>query len=134
MLWKVHAAAIGDAMVAAKVAGLEPQVWWETMKGGAADSYVMHHDVPAVFAGHYDPSFPIALCLKDLDLIDELMRETGVRNDLIDATHARFREAGERYGLDRRRHDCVQAPGRRRGSRAPRRRRLGGLLGSPPPR
>ena len=28
------------------------------------------------------------------------MRETGVRNDLIDATHARFREAGERYGLD----------------------------------
>ncbi len=87
-------------MVAAKVAGLEPQVWWETMKGGAADSYVMHHDVPAVFAGHYDPSFPIALCLKDLDLIDELMRETGVRNDLIDATHARFREVGERYGLD----------------------------------
>ena len=100
MLWKVHAAAIGEAMVAAKVAGLEPEVWWEAMKGGAADSYVMHHDVPAVFAGHYDPSFPIALCLKDLDLIDELMRETGVRNDLIDATHARFREAGERYGLD----------------------------------
>ena len=92
-----HAAAIGEAMVAAKVAGLEPEVWWEAMKGGAADSYVMHHDVPAVFAGHYDPSFPIALCLNDLDLIAELMRETGVRNDLIKATHARFREAGERY-------------------------------------
>ena len=60
----------------------------------------MHHDVPAVFAGHYAPSFPIALCLKDLDLIAELMRETDVRNDLIKATHARFREAGERYGLD----------------------------------
>ena len=88
MLWKVHAAAIGEAMVAAKVAGLEPEVWWEAMKGGAADSYVMHHDVPAVFAGHYDPSFPIALCLKDLDLIAELMRETGVRNDLIKC-HAR---------------------------------------------
>ena len=100
MLWKVQAAAIGEAMVAAKVAGLEPQVWWEAMKGGAADSYVMHHDVPAVFAGHYAPSFPIALYLKDLDLIAELMRETGVRNDLIKATHARFREAGERYGTD----------------------------------
>ncbi len=98
MLWKVQAAAIAEAMVAAKVAGLEPQVWWEAMKGGAADSYVMHHDVPAVFAGHYDPSFPIALCLKDLDLIADLMRETGVRNDLIAAAHARFREAGERYG------------------------------------
>ena len=97
MLWMVHAAAIAEAMVAAKVAGLEPEVWWEAMKGGAADSYVMHHDVPAVFAGHYDPSFPIALCLKDLDLIADLMRETGVRNDLIEAAHARFREAGERY-------------------------------------
>ena len=98
MLWKVHAAAIGEAMVAARVAGLEPEVWWEAMKGGAADSYVMHHDVPAVFAGHYDPSFPIALCLKDLDLIAAPMQETGVRNDLIAATHARFREAGARYG------------------------------------
>ena len=100
MLWKIHAAAVDEAMVAAKLSGLEPEVWWEVMKGGAADSYVMHHDVPAVFAGHYDPSFPIALCLKDLDLIDELMTETGVRNDLIKATHARFREAGERYGTD----------------------------------
>ena len=99
VLWKVHAAAIGEATVAAKVAGLEPEVWWEAMKGGAADSYVMHHDVPAVFAGHYAPSSPIALCLKDLDLINELMRETGVRNDLIEATHARFREAGGRYGM-----------------------------------
>ena len=54
-----HAAAIGEAMVAAKVAGLEPEVWWEAMKGRAADSYVMHHDVPAVFAGHYAPSSTI---------------------------------------------------------------------------
>ena len=100
MLWKVHAAAVGEAMVAAKVAGLEPDVWWEVMKGGAADSYVLHHDVPAIFAGHYDPSFPLALCLKDLGLIDELMTETGVRNDLIRAAHERFREAGERYGTD----------------------------------
>ena len=90
----------GGVMVAAKLAGLEPDLWWEVMKGGAADSYVMHHDVPAVFAGHVDTSFPIALCLKDLDLIDELMTETGTRNDLIRATHERFREAGERYGTD----------------------------------
>jgi len=63
-LWKIHAAAIGEAMVTAKLAGLEPEVWWDVMKGGAADSFVMQHDVPSIFAGHYDPSFPIALCLK----------------------------------------------------------------------
>lgn len=97
-LWKIHAAAIGEAMVTAKLAGLDPLTWWNVMKGGAADSFVMSHDVPSIFAGHYDPSFPIALCLKDLSLIKELMDEVGTRNELTAATHARFREAGERYG------------------------------------
>jgi 3-hydroxyisobutyrate dehydrogenase-like beta-hydroxyacid dehydrogenase len=98
-LWKIHAAAIGEAMVTAKLAGLEPDIWWDVMKGGAADSFVLQHDVPSIFAGHYDPSFPLALCLKDLGLIDELMAETGTRNELTRATHERFKEAGARYGL-----------------------------------
>lgn len=97
-LWKIHAAAIGEAMVTAKLAGLPPDTWWEVMKGGAADSFVMQHDVPSIFAGHYDPSFPLALCLKDLGLIKELMDETGTRNELTRATHRRFQEASELYG------------------------------------
>ena len=68
------------------------------MQGGAADSFVLRHDVASIFAGHYDPSFSIALCLKDLDLIEELMAETGVRNDLTRAAHARFKKARDRYG------------------------------------
>lgn len=98
-LWKIHAAAIGEAMVTAKLAGLDPLTWWEVMKGGAADSFVLSHDVPSIFAGHYDPSFPIALCLKDLGLIKELMDHTGTTSTLTEATHERFREAGRRYGL-----------------------------------
>lgn len=97
-LWKIHAAAIGEAMVTAKLAGLDPLTWWEVMKGGAADSFVLSHDVPSIFAGHYDPSFPIALCLKDLGLIKELMDRVGTTNTLTEATHERFREAGRRYG------------------------------------
>jgi 3-hydroxyisobutyrate dehydrogenase-like beta-hydroxyacid dehydrogenase len=97
-LWKIHAAAIGEAMVAAKLAGLEPDVWWAAMKGGAADSFVMQHDVPSIFAGHYDPSFPLALCLKDLGLIEALMNDTGTRAELTRATHDRFKEAAARYG------------------------------------
>ena len=97
-LWKIHAAAIGEAMVTAKKAGLEPDVWWEVMKGGAADSFVMQHDVPSIFAGHYDPSFRIELCLKDLDLIQDLIKETGTRSELTEATHNRFKEAARRYG------------------------------------
>ena len=97
-LWFVHAAAIGEAMVAAKVAGLEPDVWWAAMKGGAADSFVMQHDVPSILAGHYDPSFRLALCVKDLGLIDDFLGTTGTRAELTRATYARFREAAERYG------------------------------------
>jgi len=99
-LWKIHAAAIGEAMVTAKLAGLEPDVWWAAMKGGAADSFVMQHDVPSIFAGHYDPSFPLALCLKDLGLIEGLMNEVGTRSELTRATHDRFKEAASRYGKD----------------------------------
>jgi 3-hydroxyisobutyrate dehydrogenase-like beta-hydroxyacid dehydrogenase len=97
-LWFIHAAAIGEAMVAAKVAGLDPDVWWAAMKGGAAESFVMDHDVPSILAGHYDPSFRLALCLKDLHLIDDLLQEVGTRDELTQAAHARFREAAERYG------------------------------------
>ena len=99
-LWKIHAAAIGEAMVTAKKAGLEPDVWWAAMKGGAADSFVMQHDVPSIFAGHYDPSFRLALCLKDLSLIDELVKKMGTRSELTQAAYARFREAASRYGED----------------------------------
>jgi 3-hydroxyisobutyrate dehydrogenase-like beta-hydroxyacid dehydrogenase len=99
-LWKMNAAALGKAMVTAKLAGLDPLTWWEVMKGGAADSFVLSHDVPSIFAGHYDPSFPIALCLKDLGLIKELMDHTGTTSTLTQATHERFQEAGRRYGLD----------------------------------
>ncbi|HLS68050.1 MAG TPA: NAD(P)-dependent oxidoreductase [Kiloniellales bacterium] len=99
-LWKIHAAAIGEAMVCASKAGLDPLLWWRVMKGGAADSFVMQHDVPSIFAGHYDPSFPLKLCLKDLALIQELMEATGTRGELTEACRQRFEEAADRYGVD----------------------------------
>tara|TARA_Y100001970_G_scaffold146001_1_gene179275 strand:- start:288 stop:1223 length:936 start_codon:yes stop_codon:yes gene_type:complete len=99
-LWKINAAAIGEAMVLAKKAGLEPDLWWEVMKGGAADSFVMQHDVPSIFAGHYDPSFRVELALKDLDLIKDLIKEHNTRSELTQACHDRFQEAKDRYGKE----------------------------------
>ncbi len=99
-LWKINAAAIGEAMVLAKKAGLEPNLWWEVMKGGAADSFVLQHDVPSIFAGHYDPSFRVELALKDLNLIQDLIKEYGTRSELTQACHDRFQEAKDRYGKE----------------------------------
>lgn len=53
-----------------------------------------HH--PA--AGHYDPSFRLALCLKVLTLIDDLIKQTGTRPELAQAAYARFRAATARCG------------------------------------
>jgi 3-hydroxyisobutyrate dehydrogenase len=78
--------------------GLEPDVWWRTIHARRPTAFVLRHDVPSIFAGHYDPSFPIALYLKDLSLVDELTVETEVRNELTRATLERFKEAGARYG------------------------------------
>ena len=97
-LWKIHASAIGEAMVLAKKSGLEPELWWKVMKGGAADSFVLQHDVPSIFSGHYDPSFRLELALKDLDLIQDLIKEHGTRSELTQACHERFQEAANRYG------------------------------------
>ena len=97
-LWKIHATAIGEAMVLAKKAGLEPELWWKVMKGGAADSFGLQHDVPSIFSGHYDPSFRLELALKDLDLIQDLIKEHGTRSELTQACHERFQEAANRYG------------------------------------
>lgn len=97
-LWKINAAAIGEAMVLAKQAGLDPELWWQVMKGGAADSFVLQHDVPSIFAGHYDPSFRLELALKDLDLIQQLIGEYGTRAEMTQACHERFLEAAARYG------------------------------------
>lgn len=99
-LWKIHAAAIGEAMVTAKLFGLEPEMWWEAMKGGAADSFVMQHDVPAIFAGHYDPSFPLGIVCKDLDLILELLDERKLDAPLTRKMDERFRQARDKYGSE----------------------------------
>ena len=59
------------------------------MKGGGADSFLIQHDMPSIFAGRYDPSFPLA---PRSWLVNELMAETA-DNGLTLATHDRFTEA-----------------------------------------
>ncbi len=56
-LWKIHAAAIGEAMVTAKLAGLEPDVWWKAMQGGAADSFVLATTCPRFSPATTTPHF-----------------------------------------------------------------------------
>ena len=58
--------AVGEAMVLAKKAGLDPNVVFEAIKGGLAGSNVMNAKTPMMIAGDFKPGFRVRLHQKDL--------------------------------------------------------------------
>jgi 3-hydroxyisobutyrate dehydrogenase len=78
-IWFINAAAIGEGLVLGKKAGVDLLVLWEALKNSVGDTFVVRHDVPSIFDGHYDPSFSLDLCCKDLRLLKDLGEETGTQ-------------------------------------------------------
>ncbi len=99
-LWFVHAAALGEGFAVGVANGVELGTLWEAIKASVADSFVARHDAPSIFAGHYDPSFPLDLCLKDLGLIERLEAAVGSELAVTDAARSCFLAAAEEYGTD----------------------------------
>ena len=58
--------AVGEALVLAKKAGLDPNVVFEAIKGGLAGSTVLNAKGPMMIAGDFKPGFRIRLHQKDL--------------------------------------------------------------------
>lgn len=99
-LWFVSAAALAEGLAVGVRNGVELGDLWEAIKGSVADSFVARHDAPSIFAGHYDPSFPLELCVKDLGLLAELETTVGADLPMTAAARAAFALTAERYGLD----------------------------------
>jgi 2-hydroxy-3-oxopropionate reductase len=59
-------AAMGEALVLAAKAGLDPEVVFNAVKGGLAGSNVLNAKAPMVVAGNFKPGFRIRLHQKDL--------------------------------------------------------------------
>jgi len=59
-------AAMGEALVLATKAGLDPEVVFEAVKGGLAGSAVLNAKAPMVIARNFQPGFRIRLHRKDL--------------------------------------------------------------------
>ncbi len=99
-LWFIAAAAIGEGFALGMDNGVELSVLWDAITDSVGDSFVARHDAPSIFAGHYDPSFTLGLCNKDLGLIGEL--SIGLSTDLpmTEAAAATFARAADRYGPD----------------------------------
>ncbi len=99
-LWFVSAAALGEALMLGAKAGVPLETVWAALKTSAGDSWVVRHDTPSIFAGHYDPSFSLALCCKDLGLIQEIAAEQGQVLPMTTLAQERFEAAKARYGAD----------------------------------
>ena len=99
-LWFVGAAALAEGLAVGVRNGVELGDLWEAIKGSVADSFVARHDAPSIFAGHYDPSFSLGLCVKDLALVAELEAAVGADLPMTAAARDAFERAAERYGMD----------------------------------
>ena len=100
MLFRSNAAAIGESLVLGKKAGIDLEVLWDALKKSVGDTWVVRHDVPSIFAGHYDPSFSLDLCCKDLRLLKELGERTGTQMDMTLLAREKFEAARTEFGGD----------------------------------
>ena len=99
-LWFIAAASIGEGFALGMANGVELDVLWDAIKDSVGDSFVARHDAPSIFAGHYDPSFTLDLCMKDLGLTMELAGNVGADLPMTEQAQATFARATERYGPD----------------------------------
>ena len=99
-LWFIHAASIGEAFALGMSNGVALDILWDAIKDSVADSFVARHDAPSIFAGHYDPSFTLDLCMKDLGLTMELSQKVGTDLPMTERAYDTFERATARYGAD----------------------------------
>jgi 2-hydroxy-3-oxopropionate reductase len=66
MMVAVNIAAMGEALVLATKAGLDPEVVFNAVKGGLAGSAVLNAKAPMVISRNFKPGFRIRLHQKDL--------------------------------------------------------------------
>jgi 2-hydroxy-3-oxopropionate reductase len=59
-------AALSEALMLAKKAGVDPQKVFDAIKGGLAGSTVMNAKTPMILGGNFKPGFKIDLHIKDL--------------------------------------------------------------------
>ncbi|MDA0768645.1 MAG: 2-hydroxy-3-oxopropionate reductase [Chloroflexi bacterium] len=74
----LNIAAVSEALVLSRKAGLDPEVVFNAIKGGLAGSTVLNAKAPMMIAGNFNPGFRIKLHQKDLNNALQTARELGV--------------------------------------------------------
>jgi 3-hydroxyisobutyrate dehydrogenase len=88
-------AATAQAIALTQALGLDPQVFLDTVAGGAVDTPYLHLKGQAMIAGEFPPSFTVDGAVKDTALIAAAMRESGTDATLMDAVASQYRKAAD---------------------------------------
>ncbi|MDX1283729.1 MAG: 2-hydroxy-3-oxopropionate reductase [Draconibacterium sp.] len=74
----LNIAAVSEALVLAKKAGVSPDLVYQAIRGGLAGSTVMDAKAPMMMDRTFDPGFRIELHIKDMNNVLETSRKVGV--------------------------------------------------------
>jgi 3-hydroxyisobutyrate dehydrogenase len=84
-----------EALALARGLGVDPDLFLQTVAGGAMDCPYLQAKGAAILRGDFSPNCSVAMAEKDAYLITEAARAAGIRLDAIPAAAGRFRRAAE---------------------------------------
>jgi 3-hydroxyisobutyrate dehydrogenase len=87
---------VAEAVSLAEGAGLDPQLFLDTIKGGPTDTPYAHAKGAMMLAREFPPSFALSAALKDAGLVLDLAAEVGVDLTVADAVRRHLARAVER--------------------------------------
>jgi 3-hydroxyisobutyrate dehydrogenase len=97
-LASVHLAALGEAWVVAKKAGMDMATTYEAIKASSGNSFVHETESQIILNGSYDINFTLDLVQKDIGIFGGLAERNGVPVEVADTVRKQFSQAQERYG------------------------------------
>jgi 3-hydroxyisobutyrate dehydrogenase len=97
-LCSVHLAALGEAMMTAKVAGMDLATTYEAIRISSGNSFVHETESQVILNGSRDINFTMDLVVKDMSLFDGLARRHDVALEISPLVLDIFKDGEARYG------------------------------------
>ena len=97
-LCTVHLAALAEALMVARVSGLDMNTTYEGIRISSGNSFVHETESQVILNGSRDINFTMDLVIKDVGLFDALARDHAVPLELSPLVLGIFRDGARRYG------------------------------------
>ena len=97
-LASVHLVALGEAMMTARMAGLDLGTTYEAIRISSGNSFVHETESQVILNGSRNINFTLDLVVKDMSLFGDLARRQGVPLEIAPLVLDIFKEGRERYG------------------------------------